>query len=255
VRIAPRSRPQKLREAARATAFAARYRSFGDPRALRRVWLAGRFDLVPSSVDLTSGPVLDVGANAGGWTASLLRLVPGASVIAFEPAPATAETLRMRFAGDSRVRVEEVAVSDRDGLAKFHQTAESEVSSLRKPRDMNAHYGVTTGWEEVAAVEVRTATLDALVAGTADPPLVKIDVQGAEAAVLAGAKATLARSRAVLMELNVVSHYEDDTLAEGLAELMARHGYVEAGRSDPWLDARTGRPLWYDALFVRQTGQ
>lgn len=252
--IADRPRSVKVREAVAALRFARKHGgSVRDPRAARRDHLYGRFHLLPRDVDLRAGLVLDVGANAGDWTAALLRLVPAARVLALEPAPDMADHLRRRFASDARVDVVPVAVSDKCGSADLHVTAHSHNTSLQQPRDMNRDYGVESGWEEVGLVTVETSTLDALVGDRDEISVVKIDVQGAEAQVLRGATTTLRRARAVIIEVNERSHYEGDAAPAEIDSAMRALGYVEVGRSDPWLDARAEKTLWYDACYVNMT--
>lgn len=249
--VAERPTGVKLSEMARALAFARRNgRRYADPRALRRAWLYGRFNLLPSSVDLQSGVVLDIGANVGDWSGALFQLAPRASAVLFEPAPGPLELLRSRFSDDPRVRLLPFAVSESAGAADFHVTAHGHNSSLRVPLNMNQQYGVSTGWEEVGQVVVRTVALDDLLADLGSPSLIKIDVQGAEALVLRGAERTLAQGQAVLLEVNARAHYQGDAARGELHGLMLDNGYVEVGRSDPWLDAETGEPLWADVCYL-----
>ena len=140
-------------------------------------------NLVPDYVDVRSGIVVDIGANIGSWTHSLLSVVPTASVLAVEPAGQPLETLRTRYGNDPRVEIAAVAVSDRSGTAEFFLTDHSHNSSLHTPRDMSADYGL--GWGVADTIAVPTVTLDELTEGRA-LSLVKIDVQGAEGQVLAG---------------------------------------------------------------------
>src|SRR4051812_4763032 len=62
----------------------------------RRAWLS-RLHLLPPDLDLTSGLVLDVGANEGNFSAAVLSLAPAATVIAVEPAPGPRERLNARL--------------------------------------------------------------------------------------------------------------------------------------------------------------
>jgi hypothetical protein len=60
---------------------------------------------------------LDVGANAGAWTAALLK--QGADkVYTFEPIPALYEVLRRRFDQNPRVVLSQLAMSDRTDIIK-----------------------------------------------------------------------------------------------------------------------------------------
>lgn len=128
--------------------------------------------------------VFDIGAHVGFYTLLASELVgPGGKVFAFEPLPANLtylkEHLRLNRAGN--VTVIEAAVSDRCGTAYFEQGPGSMTGRLASK----------------AALLVETVAIDDLVAqGQLPlPDYIKIDVEGAEARVLSGARQTLTQSR------------------------------------------------------------
>lgn len=147
--------------------------------------------------------VLDVGAHVGYYTvlAAVLAAESG-RVHAFEPNPRNADFLRrhVRINALANVRVEQAGVSDRAGTARFG-------------------FGTGSGTGHLAeggAIEVRTIRLDDHCAehGLA-PTAVKIDVEGAEVSVLAGARETLERHRPVIF----LSTHGPDVHAASLAFL------------------------------------
>lgn len=130
--------------------------------------------------------VLDVGAHVGYYTLlSAVLAGPSGRVHAFEPNPQNADFLRRHVAINrlETVRVEQAAVSERAGTARF---------------DFGTGSG--TGHLAVAgALEVRTLRLDEYVAEHAlAPTAIKVDVEGAEMNVLLGARETLVRHRPAL---------------------------------------------------------
>jgi FkbM family methyltransferase len=135
---------------------------------------------------------LDVGANIGFHTAYMAQLAgPAGCVHAFEPNPALAG----RFAyiagsvADGRVRFHAAAVGDRPGRATLHVADLSGLSSIR-PDWMPQRV--------VDSVEVECTTLDEFAARAAVEHirLLKIDVEGLEAAVFRGAAGLLKRRAA-----------------------------------------------------------
>lgn len=141
--------------------------------------------------------VLDVGANFGYFTLLAAQAVgPSGMVLAFEPEPANFALLEQNIAlnGHAHVRAFALALSDREGsVALFKDPA-----NLGNP-SFSEHNVPASGDE----VEVPTTRLDALLAREAGMParfdFLKMDVQGAKALVLAGAKALLARDRPWLL--------------------------------------------------------
>lgn len=134
--------------------------------------------------------VFDIGANVGTYTrlfASICR-----QVVAFEPNPDLfAWLVGEAFGADVIVRPE--ALSDKVGKATFYIDTRPEMpavsSSLMQLVDLTTA-GLTR------SVPVKTSTIDHFVRETGIvPTFIKIDVEGHEPAVLAGAKKTIQEHR------------------------------------------------------------
>lgn len=130
--------------------------------------------------------VLDVGAHVGYYTLlSAVLAGPTGRVVAFEPSPENAAFLlrHVRINRLENVRVEQAAVSDRAGTARFGSGSGSGTGHLA----------------EAGELTVRTVTVDEVCAEHGlSPDAIKIDVEGAEASVLRGARETLAGARPVV---------------------------------------------------------
>ena len=194
--------------------------------------------------------VVDVGANVGDWSCALLRSTKLDTLIAIEPNPVVVGMLRARLAWAPQARVVNVAVGAEKGTLPFHATVGTVCGSLLVPRKrMERLYGDTMRVQRVIEVPVRR--LDDVLADVAEVSLLKIDVQGSERAVLAGASATLRRTRMLLIEANFVSHYKGDILFSELHPLLERQGFALANLSPPF--RIRGQVLWADALYCRMT--
>jgi FkbM family methyltransferase len=127
--------------------------------------------------------VLDVGAHLGYLTLQAARAVgPSGRVYAFEPNPETLGYLRRNVRDNGavdRVRVLQVALSDAGGTAPFYVTPAGDESRLyRHPT-------------EARRVMARVARGDDVLPADLTVDLVKLDVEGAELAALAGLERTL----------------------------------------------------------------
>ncbi len=190
--------------------------------------------------------ILDVGANTGRYAHLFLQAVPSdATLHAFEPLPGALSLLRSNVAGDTRARVHALALGDEDGRAEIAVPPDA----LGNPVSALAHLDAPAAGEARLAVEVRR--LDSLVASgeivLALPVLAKIDVEGHEAAVLAGAAALLKARAAIYFES------QDDHLvrAGGRSPWPALEAaeYVVLARTGPgWLAAR--RPTADSANYL-----
>jgi FkbM family methyltransferase len=145
--------------------------------------------------------VFDVGANAGIYSLAAVSAAPSAKVHAFEPTPEIAARLRRTVELNrlASVTVHEKAVCDRDGLGVLRRCGE-DVGGNEGMNYVVADLGDADG-ERVATVRLDTVCM-ALQADRID--LLKLDIQGAEAAALEGAQELLAAGRVdwIFMELN-----------------------------------------------------
>ena len=139
---------------------------------------------------------VDVGANLGVHTLALARAVgPAGRVHALEPDPANFRLLARAVAeaGAAQVTLHRAAAAAQAGEMDLHLSAVNR-------GDHRLHPDAAPR----ARVRVPVVVLDELLAGEPHVDFVKIDVQGAEVAVLRGLERTLARSPAlgVLCELS-----------------------------------------------------
>jgi FkbM family methyltransferase len=157
--------------------------------------------------------VIDIGANTGLYAYALSR---DARVDAFEPMPEALRTLRALAAHRPSVTVHANALSSAPGAATLYvpylrRRLHTALASLHEPPP-------GTPFE---AFEVPVRTLDAF--AFADVSVVKIDVEGHERAVLAGATETLARERPVLL-IEIEQRHIDVPIAQVFA-LVQSLGY------------------------------
>jgi FkbM family methyltransferase len=165
--------------------------------------------------------VFDLGANVGLYTLLAAKCVgPRGHVYAFEPLPHNVRFLErhLRLNRVSNATVLELAISDHSGRSRLDDTAHPSEAKLSSS----------------GRVEVEVDTLDNLVAsGEVRPPqCLKIDVEGAESAVLEGAREVLQQHSPVVF---LATHgSEQHRTANSMLESL---GYSVAGVADTPVDA------------------
>ncbi len=143
--------------------------------------------------------MIDIGANAGFH--ALCAASTFSTVHAFEPVPQTAARLAANIARSelaSRVRLHEVALSDREGTVSMRVEA--------------GHCGAnridSAAGTEGVAVPMTTLDAEARRSGIEAVDLIKIDVEGHERSVIAGGRELLERDRPrIVVELGSIERY------------------------------------------------
>lgn len=134
--------------------------------------------LVIERVTKTGSVVFDVGANVGDWTA--LAVARGANVHAFEISPPTAAVLEGRFGSHPGVTINRVGLADTAGETVLRHYPSNPTLSTTIPG-----FPHHEEFEEIT-VPIRTGEDYTSERGIDHIDLLKIDVEGAEPAVLRG---------------------------------------------------------------------
>jgi FkbM family methyltransferase len=228
------------------------WRAALSPR-LRRLAETSMLDSVSPELLADPACVVDVGAHVGWWSEAVLDLLNPRRLVAFEPAPEAFRQLEERIGSRPGVELVQAAVGAARGHSVLHESASAELSSLLHVRPGVATlYGVDTS--ELAHVEVEVVPLDEALADEPEITMLKIDVQGSESAVLAGAADVLRRTRAVLIEANFVSHYRGDSLFVDLDAALRAHQF-EFFAFPHLHQTPDRRHLWADAVYVKVNGR
>jgi FkbM family methyltransferase len=154
--------------------------------------------------------VYDIGAHAGFASLYAALLVgPGGKVVAFEPYPTTFRSLERQLAANPGLPITALPIAASDVSATL---------AMRRPNGSSSQSFISAHGE----VQVQARPIDELVAAGAIPPpaVIKLDVEGHEAAALRGALATIAAHRPVIL-----CDYNDDATEALVRGTLAGLGY------------------------------
>lgn len=179
---------------------------------------------------------LDIGANVGAYTV-LASAVAGAATYAFDPSPAVLESLRTNVELNritDRVHIEPFAVGRAPGNVSVSTSGASAM-----------HHVGADGASSL--VEMRTVDSYNL-----RPSIMKIDVEGYEAEVLAGAAETLDRPELIaIITENNDENAPSATDIPSISACMSRHGF-SAATYDPWQRTLAAKHTRSDnTLYIR----
>jgi 2-O-methyltransferase len=171
--------------------------------------------------------ILEIGCNDGSDTLSFLRVMPGATIYCFEPDPRAIGRFKKHLGSHlDKVRLFEIAVSDRTGQIDFHSSSGGDApegwdcsGSIRRPEKVLIQHP----WLKFEkTITVSTCRLDDWCAenGVKQVDFIWMDVQGAEGDVITGAQKILQETRFLYTEYNNNELYEGQlSLKSLLAQL------------------------------------
>lgn len=204
-----------------------------------------------------SGPVnlIDIGASSGNFADSMDRFCGVRKALLVEPIPKRCEQLRDRFPSD-KFKVVQRAVGDKDTELKM-DVLKWDYSSSVLPvvrSDPNVSSEINLDVAETIVTQMQTLDNICTECSFAGPVnLLKVDVQGAEHLVLAGATNVLKSTQAIWMEVSFRPLYEGSLTFEAILARCRDAGFILASLAEGFRGAN-GELLQADALFVQPNG-
>ena len=164
----------------------------GDLQSLKEVFFDHSYDV---AIPFQPRTILDLGANIGMASLWLWQKYQPEKIIAVEPDPSNAEIAARNLSGNAvRSEVLRAAVGSTTGTAWLAQRAESNLGEVLSRSPTNSK----------TAIEVPVIGIAELMArfGNGGVDLVKMDIEGAEGALLGGDLAWLGGVRALVVEFH-----------------------------------------------------
>ena len=184
--------------------------------------------------------IIDVGAHKGHWAKRASEIYPDASIHMIEAQPALAPDLSATGFPYTicLLGAEEVE------SVPFHVDPDW-------PTGASVLEEVTAFEREVVGLPMRR--LDNLGLGFGEPLLLKLDVQGYELQVLAGAEKILERTEVILAEVALLEYNKGAPLMVEVIGFLAERGFVPFDIGDMYRRHEDRALFQCDMIFVRET--
>lgn len=214
---------------------------------LQRVQLPALFEMY--GVDC----VIDVGAHEGEYAQRLRDGGYEGQIVSFEPVPRAFAELERRAAGDSAWSVHRLALGREDGTTTMN-VVPGTLSSILPATKFGA--GRYPRLQEPEEVDVEVRRLDRVLeetVGTLDGrrPFLKLDTQGFDLDVFAGAGEAIERFVGMQSELALMEIYKGMPRMRQALAAYEKAGFEIAALYPVSRQTRTGRVLEYDCVMVR----
>jgi FkbM family methyltransferase len=197
--------------------------------------------------------VIDAGANVGQFAEEIRRVLPNAHIHSFEPLEDCFLKLKNKFLNDSLFSGYNIALGEKKGKTNIHKNEYTPSSSLlhnSKLLDTAFPFAQKTTTEQITIDTLDTVLAEKKIKQNI---LFKLDVQGYEDKVLAGASQTLTLTSIVLIETSFYKLYEEQPLYNDIYKLLYSEGFDYHGSVHAKKHPETGEPLFEDSVFIKRS--
>jgi len=198
--------------------------------------------------------VLDIGGNVGQFATSLREHGYRGRIVSFEPLSSAHARLLATAQGDDLWQVApRMALGDAEGEVSIHVAGNSLSSSVLDM--LPEHLRAAPGSGPVGSETVTLRRLDHVAPeylGAAKAVMLKIDTQGYEDRVLAGAAGVIDRMIAIQVEMSLVPLYAKQPLFDELRKEIEVMNFTLFAIFPGYIHDVTGRTLQVDGLFLRR---
>jgi FkbM family methyltransferase len=196
--------------------------------------------------------MIDIGASEGHFTKDINRFCGVRRALLVEPQPKRCEQLRKMFLSP-QYSVVCTALAEKEGCFDMEILKWDYSSSILPVKRDRPEVNAVLDLEVREVIKCRLATLDTICKENEFNDVVnllKIDVQGAEHLVLAGAEATLKRTELIWTEVSFQPLYDGSSTIEDVITFCKVRGFILKHLTEGFCGSN-GELLQGDALFVR----
>lgn len=195
--------------------------------------------------------IIDIGANRGQFAKKAIKAFPNAHLYCFEPGKkAFLDLKKWADKQKGRALVFNTALGEKEAGLKFYEYLENDEGS--------SFLHIANNSVLQKPIFMHQTTLDNFIGSQSvslEPEiLVKIDTQGYDNRVIAGAKQTLSKATACITEVIFDKEYEGQGSFKEIFSLLDELGFEFMGIKEQHL-AKNGEIMWGDVIFKKSNNQ
>jgi FkbM family methyltransferase len=196
--------------------------------------------------------IIDVGANVGQFTSKIREINATAKIYSFEPIASCHAILANNFKNDKNFMAYNYACGDTTETLQINVNNYSPSSSILDIQQLHIDNFKHTA--SSTKENIKIDLLDNLIdVGELEAPiLIKIDTQGFEKKVIAGAQKVLSKTDIILIELSYQKLYKDQSLFHEIYTILYDFGFQYIGNMEELLSPIDGVPLQSDGIFIKR---
>lgn len=212
--------------------------------------ISWHYDVQRASQSREAETIFDVGANTGQTVRGLVSYFPSSKIYCFEPIAATMAQLKQKFGGNALITFVQAALGSEETSVAVALHQDTELNTLTNVDRWND----LTGQTEIVSVN----TLDRIceVHSIRSIDILKMDVQGWELKVLAGAERMLKTKRIhfVLSEVCFSSAEDDMQYFPTFHQFIESKGFVFCGLYEPFRWGAIKAQVYFaNALYMNKS--
>ncbi len=196
--------------------------------------------------------VLDVGANEGQYAGYLRSIGYAGKIVSFEPLQDAFTILQQKANNVPGWTCYQLALGNTPGESLINVSANSQSSSILNMNAAHLDAAPDAGYSHQQAIKIET--LDIIfqtIVGESKNILLKLDVQGYEKFVLAGAVESLKKIKGIQLEMSFHQLYDGEMLYQEMMELMEKNDFTLCALKNGFHDVASGRLLQADGFFFK----
>jgi FkbM family methyltransferase len=194
--------------------------------------------------------IIDIGSNEGQFIKKINEIIPNRKIIAFEPIKVVFDKL-VDNTKHLNITAYNMGLSDADAISEINVSNNFVSSSVLDMENIHKKVYPESQYVRKETIQLKRADDVIKIENKKGNILMKIDVQGFENKVLAGAPNLIEMVDAVIIEFSFEPIYKDQWLFDDTYRFFTAKGFRFIGLADQAINDVIGVPLFGDAIFVR----